>query len=542
MSVPLYINLQERLKAEREEVQLKDQQIRALCEEYRLCRDALQSEKSHASEIAEILKGKTEVEEESERRVAEAQREVENLQQAMSDLQPEMQRLQHENDEIRHELDNEGSSRSTAEEKIDRMKQVIRNLREENKRYSVERLTAVEESREAKRKTELMEQQKSKVLEIIQEERVRSERMRKLVNLHDTQKERAEKNFKKSQIEVKDLQRKLKLFELNLKLKTVAFDEASGKVNHFEKRVQELVRTNLQHEKSLQGCYRSEREQETLLSQLRVQNEHLRNLVMDLSAKLRNIDGVFSDDVSSASYGTTEDSRFRRGRPQTSSTIGGISGGELEDLVDVHVADLMGGFGMVLSTEDEVEVEADEVESQDERTRQVLSQYADDTPIDEDEDEDEDEEYEEDGPHSVPFYEQSGEGEGEPEEGEEEEDKVEEEEGEEEEEEEGEEEIDHHLDHLDHLDHRQQDQVQRGRIYEDESLAVAELACGAFLDALDSMTTKEEKEGDLMMRHGIQIQSPNSLESRRKTLQQSSKSIIQRLRTSEYTKGLVEAH
>jgi hypothetical protein len=144
-----------------------------------------------------------------------------------------------------------------------------------------------------------MEQQKSKVLGIIQEERVRSERMRKLVNLHDTQKEREEKNFKKSQIEVKDLQRKLKLFELNLKLKNVAFDEeASGKVNNFEKRVQELVRTNLEHEKLLQGCYRSEREQETLLSQLRVQNEHLRNLVIDLSAKLRNIDGVFSDDVS----------------------------------------------------------------------------------------------------------------------------------------------------------------------------------------------------------------------------------------------------
>jgi regulator of replication initiation timing len=65
--------------------------------------------------------------------VAEAQREVENVQQAMSDLQPEMQRLQHENDEIRHELDNEGSSRSTAEEKIDRMKQVIRNLFEGGK-------------------------------------------------------------------------------------------------------------------------------------------------------------------------------------------------------------------------------------------------------------------------------------------------------------------------------------------------------------------------------------------------------------------------
>eukprot|EP00762_Andalucia_godoyi_P000581 ANDGO_05326.mRNA.1 hypothetical protein len=284
MSVPMYVNLQERLRVEREEAEVREEQIRVLCAEYydlkRVHESTMEENSRMAAQHSEMLQQNGEMRgsyhsleeqiQELESRNADLQTFVESLQQEIAGLK---KIIDEKDAQMQHEHQLCADLQSSVEEKEVEIRRVKKDLK-----------FSWSETEQLRHRLDLTTEKKKEIEALYGEDKDRIERMRRLVDAKDRQRLRAEELKKKADDECDAHKKREKLLEFHLKQVTDGFQDMEAKYNALFERNREMHAENRKLCEELSASLKKESSREKQLSQLWTEVEYWKSAVATAEA------------------------------------------------------------------------------------------------------------------------------------------------------------------------------------------------------------------------------------------------------------------
>lgn len=276
----MYVDLQDRLRAEKDQVELREGQIRALCNEYyglKSKHDELLEQLGSTNETVRTLSGTLE---ERTAENAKLRSETDELRSQLASLHQQHASavidLGDQSDRAHSLLD----QLEEARKQLDESSQALRTSMEEKKELSREFMQRTAEIESLRNELERAQKKRTEAGALYLEERERHDRVRKIIDSKEKAQRRAEDELGQVRKDLERVSKREKLLEFHLQVMTSSNRGLDQQAAETSSRLRELTRENKKLEEELADSLKLCSEREIAIGDSLRQAEYWKTVAM----------------------------------------------------------------------------------------------------------------------------------------------------------------------------------------------------------------------------------------------------------------------